>query len=120
MALLEATANLRDARYIFEGLAPQFTPEKVQEQDIVVAELLKNLIFDLVRDRRSSPKEAMELARGWVATLQARKLSAQQREEEERRLMVKAEKAVEAVAVKRGLTAEAKDAILDALRGSIK
>lgn len=96
--LAAAAKRLDEARHLFAGLADRFTPEKIDEGNIGLGEVIKTLIFELTDpDRATTPKDAMELARAYQATIMGQKMSA------ERRLKVAADikaqigKAVDAV-----------------------
>ena len=114
-----AVRRLDEARYLFEGLADRFTPENVERQDVAIGEFLKLLIFELAQDHRATPKAAMELARAYVSTIQGQRASAERRRKAQAEIAAAAEKAVAVVAEKRGLDADAKQALLDALRADL-
>ncbi|MGF3028081.1 phage protein Gp27 family protein, partial [Methylobacterium aquaticum] len=74
---LAAMSNrLNEARHIFSGLAPQFTAEKVDEGTIVLGEFIKLLLFELAQNEGAAigTKGAMELARAYLAAIQAQKI----------------------------------------------
>ena len=95
---LAAMSNrLNEARHIFQGLAPQFTAEKVDEHTVVLGEFIKLLIFELVQDGDGiGPKGAMELARAHLAVIQGQKLSAERRHKLEAEAKARVMKAAEA------------------------
>lgn len=122
MRLAAAQRRMAEAREMFSGLANQFQAKDVDDNTVILGEFIKTLIVELVDDSsgNKTPKQAMELARAYHATVAAQKISADRRRVLEQQLRQQAEKAVEAVAERRGLTVDAKQAILDALRGDLK
>lgn len=100
--------RLNEARYIFKGLAPQFTAEKVDEHTIVLGEFIKLLIFELAQNEgsRLGPTGAMELARAHLAVIQGQKISADRRSKLEAEFRSKTEAAIDKVAQATGLSAE--------------
>ncbi|MGX5776504.1 phage protein Gp27 family protein [Methylorubrum zatmanii] len=104
---LAAMSNrLNEARYIFQGLAPQFTAEKVDEHTIVLGEFIKLLIFELAQNEGSDlgSKGAMELARAHLAVIQGQKISADRRAALETRFKAEAAEAITKVAKTRGVS----------------
>lgn len=77
-----AQKRMRQAREMFAGLASEFTAENVDENTVVLGEFIKTLIQELVDDASGlkSPKEAMELARAYQATVMAQKVSTERRQ----------------------------------------
>lgn len=117
---LAAMSNrLNEARHIFAGLAPQFTAEKVDEGTIVLGEFIKLLVFELAQNEGAAigTKGAMELARAYLAAIQAQKISAERRRALEADFKAEAEKAIEKVAAVRGVSAEATEALRRELFG---
>ncbi|WP_288582011.1 phage protein Gp27 family protein [uncultured Methylobacterium sp.] len=117
---LAAMSNrLNEARHIFTGLAPQFTAEKVDEGTIVLGEFIKLLLFELAQNEGAAigTKGAMELARAYLAAIQAQKISAERRRALEADFKAEAEKAIEKVAKVRGVSAEATEALRRELFG---
>ena len=106
--LAAMNTRLREARAIFEGVAPQFTAEKVDEQTVVLGEFIKLLIFDLVQNDGASigTKGAMELASAHLAVIRGQAVSADRRRRLEAEFVEKAGKAVDQVAKQRGLSDE--------------
>lgn len=93
-----AARRLSEARHIFAGLADQFTPDKIDEGNIGLGEVIKTLIFELTDpDNGHGPKEAMELARAYQATISGQKLSAERRLKMVADIKSKIAKAVDAV-----------------------
>lgn len=108
MHLARLTRRLDESRHIFSGLADQFTPEKVDHNNIVIGEVIKLLVFELAQSDGSQiePKGAMELARAFLASVQAQGLSAKRRAALEQEFATRTEKAIEAVSVAAGLSAD--------------
>ena len=104
--LAAMSRRLTEARAVFEGLAPQFTAETVDEQTVVLGEMIKLLIFDLVQNDGDtlSPKGAMELANAHLAVIRSQTVSAERRRKLEADFVEKAGKAVDQVAKAKGLS----------------
>lgn len=117
--LAAASRRLEEARFMFAGLADHFTPEKVDENNIALGEIIKTLIFELTDEGAGAqnPKGAMELARAYLATIQGQKLSSARRQQLAAELESKTEKAVDEVAREKGLTAETVAAIKSKILG---
>ena len=100
--------RLREARAIFEGVAPQFTADKVDEQTVVLGEFIKLLIFDLVQNDGTAigTKGAMELASAHLAVIRGQAVSADRRRKLEADFKAEAAKEVAKVADKLGLSPE--------------
>ena len=84
----------------------------MDEQSIVLGEFLKLLLFELVQEDAAdrTPKEAMELARAYQATISGQKLSAERRTKLQAEFKEKTEAALDKVAAKtKGLTPELRD-----------
>lgn len=119
LRMAAARRQLDEARYVFAGIADRFDPEKVSEQDLIIGQFLKLLVFNLLQKPGATPEDAMQLARAYTSAIQGQRASAERRRLAED-FVAKADKVVAAVAEKRGLTGEARDAILDALRSGLK
>lgn len=106
--LAAMSARLNEARRIFEGLAPQFTPERVDENTIALGEFIKLLVFELAQSdgQEIGPKGAMELAKAHLAVIQGQKISADRRTTLETRFKAEAGKALEKAAAAKGLSAD--------------
>jgi hypothetical protein len=100
--------RLNEARHIFQGLAPQFTAEKVDEHTVVLGEFIKLLIFELVQAEGGAigSKGAMELARAHLAVIQGQKLSSDRRAKLEADFKKDAAAAIDKVTKTRGVSAE--------------
>lgn len=77
----DAQRRMREARAMFEGLASEFTAEDVDENTLILGEFIKTLIQELVDDAsgKKKPKDAMDLARAYQATVMAQKTSTDRR-----------------------------------------
>jgi hypothetical protein len=119
LKLSMAARRLDEARHIFSGLADQFTPERVDENNIVLGEFIKLLVFELAQDdaARQSPKGAMELSRAYLAAVQAQRLSADRRQRLNAEARSLAAKAIDKVGEAKGLTPETKEAFKRELFG---
>lgn len=108
MKLAALTNKLNEARYLFSGLAPQFTAEKVDENSIVLGEFIKILCFELTQGDASeiSTKGAMELARAHLAVIQGQAISAQRRAKLQAEFKAEAAERIKAVVQARGLSSE--------------
>lgn len=106
MMLRAAQIRLAEARHIFTGIADQFTPEKVDENSIVLGEFIKMLVFELaqVDTAKQSPKAAMELARAFHDTIKGQAMSAVRRSKLDEEFKKKTAGALAAVATKAGLS----------------
>jgi hypothetical protein len=111
LRLSMAARRLDEARHIFAGLADQFTPEKVDENNIVLGEFIKLLVFELAQDdaAKQSPKGAMELSKAYLAAVQAQRLSADRRQRLDAEARSLAARAIDKVGAARGLSTEAKE-----------
>lgn len=112
-----AAKKIAERRALFEGIAPQFTPDKIAEADIVIGELIKTLITELL-DREANefdPKGAMELSRAYKHTIEGQRLSG----DAKRRALAEFDKkvgaAVDAVSKTAGITADARRQIMEQL-----
>lgn len=102
------STRLNEARRIFEGIAPQFTPERVDENTIALGEIIKLVVFELSQSEGAAlgPKGAMELAKAHLAVIQGQKISADRRSKLEAEFRTKTEAAIDKVAEVTGLSAE--------------
>ena len=106
------SARADEARKIFEGIAPQFTAEKVAESTVALGEFIKILVFELVQSEGSDigTKGAMELARALLAVIQGQKISADRRAKLEADVKSKLVKAAEGAVATVAATGKAVDA----------
>lgn len=101
----------RDALYA--GIIERITPEKMAEQDIVLGELLKTLIDEMIDDARSA-EDVKELASAYRQTVSAQQVSANLKAKALAEANKKLERAVAEVAQvarKAGVTQETMDEI---------
>lgn len=108
-----AARRLAESRALFEGIAPQFTPERIDETNIVIGELIKMLIAEMLDSDASAftPKNSMEMARAYLATIQGQKLSAERRTKLAAEFEKKAGEAIAKVGRAKGLTQETVDTL---------
>ena len=117
MRVAAAAARLSERRALFEGLAPQFTAERMDEANVVIGELIKTLITEMLDADAGSftPKGAMELARALKHSVEAQTISS----EAKRRALDAASRqvgaAVDKVAREKGITAETRARIMEQL-----
>lgn len=115
--IASASRKIAERRALFEGIAPQFTPDKIAEADVVIGELIKILITELLdRDANEfDPKGAMELSRAYKHTIEGQRLSG----DAKRRALADFDKkigaAVETVSKAKGITADARHMIMEQL-----
>lgn len=81
----------RDALYA--GIIDKISPEKMGQQDIVLGELLKTLIDEMIDDARSA-EDVKELASAFRQTVSAQQVSANLKAKAEAEAQKKLEKAV--------------------------
>lgn len=100
--------RLAEARAIFEGVAPQFTADKVDQQTVVLGEFIKLLIFEIVQNDGAEigTKGAMELASAHLAVIRSQSVSADRRRKLETEFAEKAGRAIDQVAKAKGLSDE--------------
>jgi len=98
--LAAAQRRMQEARAMFAGLSDEFTAGDVDDNTLILGEFIKALIQELVDDQAGmkSPKEAMELAKAYQATVSAQKMSSDRRLKLEAELQDKTDAAVEKVA----------------------
>lgn len=109
-----AARKISESRALFAGIAPQFTPDKIAEADIVIGELIKILITELL-DRDAGDfdtKGAMELSRAYKHTIEGQRLSGDAKRRAVAEFDKKVGAAVETVSKVKGITAEARDKIM--------
>jgi len=111
MRVAEINRRAGEKAAIVSAIAPTLTPDKIEEMDRVVGEILKMTILEVL-DRDGGglgSKGAMELARGYQAVIQGQAKSAESREKREKQFAEKVEKGIDAVAKAKGLTQETAD-----------
>lgn len=102
-----AATRMQRAREMFAGISSEFAAKDVDENTVILGEFIKTLIVELVSDGagEKTPKQAMELARAFQATVAAQKISTERRqkiEAEAKAQLVKAAEAAVAGAVAGG------------------
>lgn len=119
LKLRAAQIRLDEARHIFTGIADQFTPDKVDENSIVLGEFIKMLVLELtqVDATERTPKMAMELARAYHDIVKGQAMSAVRRQKLKAEFDQKADAAIEKVGAFKGLSPEAKEAFKRELFG---
>jgi len=117
MRVAAAAQRLSERRALFEGLAPQFTAERMDEANVVIGELIKTLITDLLDADAGAftPKGAMELARAYKHTIEGQNISADAKRRALDAASRKVGEAVEKVAREKGITAETRNKIMEQL-----
>lgn len=85
--------RLAERNAIYAGIIDTITPDTMAEQDIVLGELLKALIDELVDEART-PEDAKELASAYKQTVAAQHLSASLKAKAEAAAEKRLEKAV--------------------------
>ena len=117
MRVASAAARLSERRALFEGIAPQFTPERIDEGNVVLGELIKTVIAEALDDSADAigAKGAMELARAFKHAVEGQTISS----EAKRRALERAQRqvgaAVESVAKSKGITAEVRAKMMETL-----
>jgi hypothetical protein len=117
MRVAAAAVRLSERRALFEGLAPQFTAERMDEANVVIGELIKTLITEMLDADASgfTPKGAMELARAYKHTIEGQNISAEAKRRALDAASRKVGAAVEKVAAEKGITAETRQKIMEQL-----
>jgi len=111
MRVAAAAQRLSERRALFEGLAPQFTAERMDEANVVIGELIKTLITELL----DADAGAMELARAYKHTIEGQNISADAKRRALDAASRKVGEAVEKVAREKGITAETRNKIMEQL-----
>ena len=106
-----AARRISEARAVFAGIADQFTPGEADANNFALGEVIKTLILELLDEPGHSPKGAMELARAFLATIQAQNLSTARKLKLEAEMKAQAAKAIDQVAGEKGITRETAEAI---------
>lgn len=103
-----AARRIAEARGLFAGLADQFTPDAVDEGNIVLGEFLKLVVFELAQRDAAEQSEdgAMKLARAYLASVQAQKISSDRRSKIEGEFVRKADAALDKLSKDSGLPAD--------------
>jgi hypothetical protein len=106
--LFTQRGRAQEMRELFADLAPQFSPDNLDKGNLVLGELIKTLISELLDAGADGVNTtgALELARAFKATIEGQALSVELRRQIERDFAERADKAISAVAQKRGLSAD--------------
>lgn len=117
--LAAMSGRLNEMRHVFQGIAPQFTAERVDENTLALGEFIKLLLFELVQAEGGTigTKGAMELARAHLAVIQGQKISSERRSALQREFTQKAEAAIDTVAQEKGLTVDTVRGIKERILG---
>jgi len=106
--------RLAERDHLYAGIAEAITPEKMGEQDIVLGELLKAVLDEMI-DEVKSPEDVKELASAFKNIVGAQQtsanLKAKAKAEAQREVEKVVDSAVDSVARVKGLTAETAEAI---------
>lgn len=86
--------RIEERNALYAGIIETITPDTVADQDIVLGELLKTLIDELI-DEAKSPEDVKELATAYKSTIAAQQLSARVKAEAVKAAEKKLEKAVQ-------------------------
>ncbi|TXN71642.1 phage protein Gp27 family protein [Methylobacterium sp. WL6] len=118
-----AQRRMQEARAMFAGISSEFTAADVDENTVILGEFIKTLIIELVGDGAGvkKPKDAMELAKAFQATVSAQKISTDRRQKVEAEIQAKLAKATDAaidvVAQEKGLTTDTVRGIKERILG---
>lgn len=117
MRVASAALRLSERRALFEGLAPQFTPERMSEADIVIGELIKTLITEMLDADAGTfePKGVMELSRAYKHAIEGQHISGDAKRRALADMGKKLQGAVETVAKEKGITAATRSKIMEQL-----
>lgn len=117
MRVAQAGRRVDEARAIYEGIAPRVTPDQMDQSAIVIGELIKVLISELLdRDQKSfTPSGAKELASAYKAAIEAQAISGDLKRRMEAEFSAKVGAAVEKVAKAKGITADTRHKIMEQL-----
>jgi len=110
-------SRLAERRALFAGLAPQFTAENQDEGNVVLGEMIKTLIAEMLDGDASTftPKAAMELSRAYKHTIEGQHISADARRRAYDAAASKVGAAVDKVAAEKGISAETRGKIMEQL-----
>lgn len=112
--LATMTRRLEETREIASTMAERFDPQGSDDLTRIAAEAIKTLVFELLTmsgEGGLPAKDAMQLANALRAAAQAQGVSTARRQTIEKEFAGKVDKAVDAVARTRGLTAETAESI---------
>ncbi|MHB2265822.1 phage protein Gp27 family protein [Aliihoeflea sp. PC F10.4] len=109
--------RIAERNAIYAGIVDKITPETMAEQDIVLGELLKTLIDELIDEARS-PEDVKELASAYKQTVAAQHLSASLKEKAMKAAEKKLEEAVKSATDEAGKAGHVVD--LESVLGLIR
>ena len=110
-----AARRLLEQRAMFEGIAGHFTPEAMDETNLVIGELIKLMISEKLDDPDMPPEDVKHLTAAYVGSIRGQAMSAAHRDAQEAKFRKKAGEAIRAVGQAKGLTSET----IEALRAQI-
>lgn len=116
MRMAVASKRIQEQREVFAGIANQFTPESVDQGNLVLGQMIKTLIAEILDNPDLPPKDALSLARAYREIIQGQKTSTDHRQKLNDEAVKQAESAV-GEAVKQGRVSEKSAAdILETIR----
>ena len=102
-----AARRIDEARALFTGIAPSFTPESMDETNLVIGEMIKILIMEILDDSDGiSPKGAMQLSAAYQGSIRGQMASLDFKQRRLKDFNDRASAAISKVAKARGLGAE--------------
>lgn len=117
MRIAAYSRRIVESRALFEGIAPQFTPEKVDETNIVIGEMIKVLIAEMLDAEAGdfATKDALHLAGAYVKAIQGQKISSERKSKLAAEFAQKIGEAAATVEKAKGITAETRQQIMEQL-----
>jgi len=88
--------RMAERREIMAGIAESYTPESIDQENMVLGQMLKTLIAEILDDPDLPPKEALSLARAYREIIQGQKSSTENLQKQKDAAIQKAEQAVDA------------------------
>jgi hypothetical protein len=117
MRIAAYSRRISESRALFEGIAPQFTPEKVDETNIVIGEMIKVLIAEMLDAEAGDfeTKDALHLAGAYVKAIQGQKISSERKSKLAAEFSQKIGEAAKTVEKAKGITAGTRQKIMEQL-----
>jgi transcriptional regulator of met regulon len=117
MRVAAYSRRINESRALFEGIAPQFTPDKVDETNIVIGEMIKVLIAEMLDAEAGAfeTKDAMHLASAYVKAIQGQNLSSERKRKLQAEFADKIGEAAKTVEKAKGITADTRKKIMEQL-----
>ncbi|GHE72237.1 hypothetical protein GCM10019059_34810 [Camelimonas fluminis] len=114
-----AARKIAERRAMFAGIAPHLTPENVDDGNLIIGEMIKTLITDILDAEAGviAPKGAMELASAYVKAIQGQSISSDRKRKLEDDFKKKAINAVEKLSNVKGITQETREMFMRDLLG---